>query len=71
MAVTEGGATYIGCALQKDQYTLIEQSSNSRITCCNIPYSAKLWRRKTLANLANDGPIAKFYPPILIACIMI
>ena len=29
-----------------------------------IPYSAKLWRRKTLANLANDGPITKFYPPI-------
>ena len=34
MVVAEGGANnsyIIGCALQKDQYTLIEQSSNSRI----------------------------------------
>ena len=37
MVVAEGGATYIGCALQKiDIYTLIEQSSNYRITCMQL-----------------------------------
>ena len=48
-------AEYIGCALQKDRYTLIEQSVNSRITC--MQYSQKNFMRIISNDQKNNGQI--------------
>ena len=53
MVVAEGGATYIGCALQKDRYTLIEKSPKSRITC--MQYSQKNFMRIIGNEQKNNG----------------
>ena len=53
MVVAEGRRSYIGCALQKDRYTLIEQSSNSRITC--MQYSQKNFMRIIGNDQKNNG----------------
>ena len=53
MVVAEGGAIYMGCALQKDLYTLIEQSSNSKIIC--MQYSQKNFMRIIGNDQKNNG----------------
>ena len=45
--------SYIGCALQKDRYTLIEQSPKSRITC--MQYSQKNFMRIIGNDQRNNG----------------
>ena len=45
--------SYIGCALQKDQYTLIEQSYNSKITC--MQHSQKNFMRIISNDQKNNG----------------
>ena len=54
MVVVEGGAI-IGWLCQKDQYTLIEQSPNSRITC--MQYSQNNLMRIIGNDQKNNGQI--------------
>ena len=52
--VAEGGAI-LDVLCQKDRYTLIEQSFNSRITC--IQYSQKNFMRIVGSDQKNNGQI--------------
>ena len=45
MVVAEGGAIIYWVCSAKDRYTLIEQSSNYRITCSCMQYSQKNFMR--------------------------
>ena len=62
----DGGCTSANCSCHSLDDALANLTSN---TVINIPYSGKVWRRESLANLANRRRFAKLKPSKLIPTI--